>query len=154
ESLLAHDSRSAGWIDERALDVAAQALASTPSESWAGRQVHHYLVSSLLGSGGMGEGYRARDKRLGRDVGLKALPTAYSTDVERLRRFEQEARTAGMLNHPNILTVYDVGVTDGTPFIVTELLEGEELREQLTQGAVAQRWVLTYARQIADGLAA
>src|SRR5690349_8472703 len=96
ESLLDHDSRRAGWIDERALDVAAQALASARSESWAGRQVHHYHVSSLLGRGGMGEVYRARDKRLSRDVALKVLPIAYSTDAERLRRFEQEARTAGM----------------------------------------------------------
>jgi serine/threonine protein kinase len=154
ESLLGHDSRGAGWLDERALDVAALALASTRSESWEGRQVQHYHVSSLLGRGGMGEVYRARDKRLGRDVALKVLPIAYSTDTERLRRFEQEARTAGMLNHPNILTVYDVGINDGAPFIVTELLEGEELREQLKQGAIAQRRVLAYARQIADGLAA
>src|SRR5262249_34082006 len=131
ESLLGHDSRSAGWIDERALDVAALALASTPSEPWTGRQVHHYHVSSLLGRGGMGEVYRARDKRLSREVALKVLPTAYSTDAERLRRFEQEARATGKLNHPNILTVYDVGVIDGAPYIVTELLEGEELRGQL-----------------------
>jgi serine/threonine protein kinase len=154
ESLLVHVSQVEGWIDGRAMDVAAQALASTPSESWVGRQVHHYQVSSLLGRGGMGEVYRARDKRLERDVALKVLPMAYSTDTERLRRFEQEARTAGKLNHPNILTVYDVGVLDGAPYIVTELLEGEELREQLTQGAIAHRLALAYAHQIADGLAA
>src|SRR2546426_7517757 len=154
ESLLVQHSRGEGWIDGRALDVAAQALASRPSESWVGRQVHHYQVSSLHGRGGMGEVYRARDTRLGRDVALKILPIAYSTDAERLRRFEQEARTAGKLNHPNILTVYDVGVIDGAPYIVTELLEGEELREQLKQGAVAQRRTLAYAQQIADGLAA
>src|SRR5262245_42521045 len=154
ESLLNHDAQGEGWIDERALDVAAQALASTPSKSWIGREVHHYHVSSLVGKGGMGEVYRARDKRLERDVALKILPIAYSTDAERLRRFELEARTAGKLNHPNILTVYDVGVIDGAPYIVTELLEGEELREQLNKGAVAQRRVLDYARQIADGLAA
>jgi len=154
ESLLDHDSQSEGWIDERALNVAGQALASTVSESWVGRQVHHYHVSSLLGRGGMGEVYRARDKRLERDVALKVLPIAYSTDAERLRRFEQEARTAGKLNHPNILTVYDVGVIDGAPYIVTELLEGAELREQLKHGAVAQRRVLAYACEIAEGLAA
>src|SRR2546428_10367921 len=154
ESLLVHDSQGAGWIDGGALDVAAQALASRPSESWVGRQVHHYQVSSLLGRGGMGEVYRARDRRLERDVALKILPIAYSTDAERLRRFEQEAQTVGKLNHPNILTVHDVGVIDGAPYIVTELLEGEELREQLKQGAVAQRRALAYAQQIADGLAA
>ena len=154
ESLLVHDSQGAGWIDGRALDVAAQALASRPSESWVGRQVHHYQVSSLLGRGGMGEVYRARDRRLERDVALKILPIAYSTDAERLRRFEQAAQTVGKLNHPNILTVHDVGVIDGAPYIVTELLEGEELREQLKQGAVAQRRALAYAQQIAGGLAA
>jgi serine/threonine protein kinase len=154
ESLLGHNSQAEGWIDQRAVDVAAQALASTPSESWVGRQVHRYDVSSLLGRGGMGEVYRARDKRLQRDVALKVLPIVYSTDPERMRRFEQEARTAGRLNHPNILTVYDVGVIAGAPYIVTELLEGEELREQLNRGAVAQRRVLAYARQVADGLAA
>src|SRR5215510_6553629 len=154
ESLLNHDSQREGWIDARALDIAAQALASTSSKTWIGRQVHHYQVLSLLGRGGMGEVYRARDKRLERDVALKVLPTAYSTDAERLRRFEQEARATGKLNHPNILTVYDVGVIDAAPYIVTELLEGEELREQLNQGAVSQRSVLAHARQIADGLAA
>src|SRR5262245_39858535 len=154
ESLLSHDSHAEGWIDQRALDVAAQAIAKTPSESWAGRQVHHYEVSSLLGRGGMGEVYRARDKRLERDVAMKVLPVVYSADPERLRRFEQEARTAGKLNHPNILTVYDVGVSDNAPYIVTELLEGEDLREQLKQGAIAQRRALAYAGQIADGLAA
>jgi serine/threonine protein kinase len=154
ESLLNHDSQRESWIDARALDVAAQALASTSSKTWIGRQVHHYQVLSLLGKGGMGEVYRARDKRLERDVALKVLPTAYSTDAERLRRFEQEARATSKLNHPNILTVYDVGVIDAAPYIVTELLEGEELREQLNQGAISQRSVLAYARQIADGLAA
>src|SRR5262245_11461058 len=154
ESLLLHDAKETGWIDGRALDVAAKGIASNRSEPWVGRQVHHYQVSTLLGKGGMGEVYRARDKRLERDVALKILPSAYSTDAERLRRFELEARTAGKLNHPNVLTVYDVGVIDGAPFIVTELLEGEELREELKQGAVAQRRVLAYTRQIADGLAA
>lgn len=152
--LLAHDSQGKDWIDGRALNLAAQALATKASESWVGRQVHHYQVSSLLGKGGMGEVYRARDKRLERDVALKILPMAYSTDAERLRRFEQEARTAGKLNHPNILTVYDVGIHDGAPYIVTELLEGEELREQLKQGAIAQRRALGYVQQIAEGLAA
>ena len=95
ESLLDHDSQAEGWIDQRALDVTAQAIANTPSASWSGRQVHHYEVSLLLGKGGMGEVYRARDKRLERDVALKVLPVVYSTDSERLRRFEQEARAAG-----------------------------------------------------------
>jgi Tol biopolymer transport system component len=154
ESLLRHDSAAAGWIDSRALEVAAEALASTPRGSWVNRQVHHYRVLSLIGRGGMGEVYRARDERLERDVALKVLPVEYSYDAARLRRFEQEARTVGKLNHPNIVTVYDVGLHDGAPYIVTELLDGEELREQLKQGPVAQRRALGYSRQIADGLAA
>src|SRR2546422_10004696 len=119
ESLLVHDSQGAGWIDGRALDVAAQALASRPSESWVGRQVHHYQVSSLLGRGGMGEVYRARDRRLERDVALKILPIAYSTDAERLRRFEQEAQTAGEVTPPEIPNLYAVGAIYWAPSPVT-----------------------------------
>src|SRR5262249_40084602 len=95
-----------------------------------------------------------RDTRLDREVAIKILPAAYSSDADRLRRFEQEARAAGRLNHPNVLTVYDVGINQGAPYIVTELLEGEELRTQLNQGAVPQRRALRYAQQIANGLAA
>jgi len=154
DSLLRHDSESSDWIDSRALEIAAQSLASARSESWMNRDVHHYHVSSLLGRGGMGEVYRARDKRLERDVAFKVLPVEYSTDIQRVRRFEQESRTTGKLNHPNIVTVYDVGVFEGAPYIVTELLDGEELRAQLNQGPIAPRRALGYARQIADGLAA
>jgi serine/threonine protein kinase len=83
------------------------------------RSINRYEVLSLLGKGGMGEVYRARDSRLDRDVAVKLLPAVYSKDADRLRRFEQEARAAGRLNHPNILTVYDVGVHEGAPYIVT-----------------------------------
>src|SRR5205823_9398283 len=107
-----------------------------------------------LGSGGMGEVYRAHDPRLGRDVAVKVIHVAFATDADRLRRFEQEARTAGKLNHPNVLTVYDIGIDQGAPYIVTELLEGEELREPLNRGAVPFKRALDYARQIANGLAA
>ena len=107
-----------------------------------------------LGAGGMGEVYRARDEKLNRDVAIKVLPAALSQDADRLRRFEQEAQAAGALNHPNILAVYDVGMHDGAPYIVSELLEGEELREQLNDGSLPQRKALDYAQQIAQGLAA
>ena len=119
-----------------------------------GAHFDHYEITAPLGAGGMGEVYRARDTRLSREVAIKILPAEFSRDAGRLSRFEQEARAAGMLNHPNILTVHDLGVHDGSPYIVAELLEGEELRAQLLQGAIPPRKALEYARQIADGLAA
>jgi serine/threonine protein kinase len=90
-----------------------------------GSRLGPYQVVAPLGSGGMGEVYRARDTRLGRDVAIKVLPLEFAADPDRLRRFEQEARAAGLLNHPNILTVFDVGSHDRAPYIVAELLEGE-----------------------------
>ena len=121
-------------------------------------QISHYRIASQLGAGGMGEVYRARDTRLDREVAIKVLPAAFAKAPDRLRRFEQEARATSALNHPNILTIYDIGTAsqeDGeAPYIVAELLEGEELRAQLSDGALPVRKVLDYARQIADGLAA
>ena len=102
----------------------------------------------------MGEVYRARDTRLNREVAIKLLPAAFARDTERLRRFEQEARATSALNHPNILTIYDIGTHEGTPFIVAELLEGEELRELLDDGPLPTRKALDYAQQVALGLAA
>ncbi len=102
----------------------------------------------------MGEVYRARDTRLGREVAVKVLPAAFAADAERLRRFEQEARAASALNHPNILTIYDVGTHDGSPYVVSELLEGETLRDRLQSGPLPPRKAIDYARQVANGLAA
>jgi serine/threonine protein kinase len=119
-----------------------------------GTKLGRFEIRSKLGEGGMGEVYRARDEKLNRDVAIKALPTALSQDGDRLRRFEQEAQAAGALNHPNILAVYDVGTHEGSPYIVSEMLEGEELREQLNNGSLPQRKALDYAQQIAQGLAA
>ena len=99
-----------------------------------GTRLGPYEIVSALGAGGMGEVYRARDPRLGRDVAIKVLPTAFSADVDRLHRFEQEARAAAALNHPNILAVHDIGTEAGAPFIVSELLEGETLRDRLNAG--------------------
>src|SRR5262252_4435029 len=98
--------------------------------------IDHYKVVSLLGAGGMGEVYLAEDPRLGRQVAIKVLPAEFARDSDRLRRFEQEARATSALNHPNILTVYDIGSHEGSPYIVAELLEGEELREQLNDCAL------------------
>lgn len=120
-----------------------------------GTRLGRYEIRSLLGVGGMGEVYRARDSQLARDVAIKILPASFSADRERLARFEQEARAAGLLNHPNILAIYDTGTHDDTPYIVSELLEGETLHERL-RGAVALpvRKAIDYARQTAHGLAA
>src|SRR5262245_48871528 len=102
----------------------------------------------------MGEVHKARDPRLGRDVAIKVLTAAFSADPERLRRFEQEARAAAALNHPNILAVHDVGQHDGAPYIVSELLDGETLRERLNQGALPIRKAVENAIHIVHGLAA
>ncbi|HEY3930438.1 MAG TPA: protein kinase [Candidatus Koribacter sp.] len=120
----------------------------------AGTKLGPYEIQSLLGAGGMGEVYRARDGRLGRDVALKILPESLARDAERLHRFEQESRAVAALNHPNILAIYDVGNHAGTPFLVSELLEGESLRAIFDRGALPQRKVIDYGVQIAQGLAA
>lgn len=119
-----------------------------------GTKLGPYEILSPLGAGGMGEVYRARDTRLARDVAIKVLPTAFASDAERLRRFEQEARAAGALNHPNVLTLYDIGTHDGTPFLVTEMLEGETLGERLRAGPLPLRKALEIAIQAAHGVAA
>jgi eukaryotic-like serine/threonine-protein kinase len=120
----------------------------------SGTRLGPYEIVAPLGAGGMGEVYRARDERLKRDVAIKVLPATLSTDTDRLRRFEQEAQAAGGLNHPNITAVYDLGSRDGSPYIVTELLEGETLRARLSGGPLAVRKATDYAIQIARGLAA
>jgi eukaryotic-like serine/threonine-protein kinase len=120
----------------------------------AGSKLGPYAIVAPIGAGGMGEVYKARDERLKRDVAIKVLPATFSQDGDRLRRFEQEAQTAGGLNHPNITAVYDLGSHDGAPYIVTELLEGETLRARLSGGAIAVRKATDYAVQIAKGLAA
>src|SRR3989442_5659457 len=102
----------------------------------------------------MGEVYRARDEKLNRDVAIKVLPATLSQNADRLRRFEQEAQAARALNHPNILAVYDVGTHDGAPYVVSELLEGESLKERLGDGPLAPRKTVDYAVQVAHGLAA
>src|SRR5512132_4315302 len=120
----------------------------------AGSRLGPYEILAPLGAGGMGEVYRARDPRLGREVAIKVLPASFSNDPDRLRRFEQEARAAGVLNHPNVTAVYDIGTVDGAPYVVSELLEGETLRARLAGGALAPRRAVDYATQIAHGLSA
>ena len=119
-----------------------------------GSHLGPYEILSPIGAGGMGEVYRARDPRLGREIAIKVLPSSFSSDTDRLRRFEQEARAAGILNHPNITAVYDIGQHEGAPYVVQELLEGETLRLVLTGGRLSLRKTIDYAVQIAGGLAA
>jgi Tol biopolymer transport system component len=120
----------------------------------AGTKLGPYEILAPIGAGGMGEVYRAKDPRLGREVAIKVLPASFSQDADRLKRFEQEARAAGVLNHPGITAVYDIGSANGAPYIVTELLEGETLRARLLTGALPVRKAIDYAVQIAKGLAA
>src|SRR6266540_5265681 len=123
-------------------------------ELTAGSRLGPYEILSPLGAGGMGEVYRARDPRLGRDVAIKVLPASFSADPDRLRRFEQEAQAAGALNHPNITIVYDIGTHENAPYVVQELLEGETLRMELSGGRFSPRKAIDYALQITQGLAA
>src|SRR6202158_2892011 len=120
----------------------------------SGLMVGPYEIVAPLGAGGMGEVYRAKDARLGRDVAIKILPASFSADPDPLRRFEQEARAAGVLNHPNITAVHDIGEHEGAPYVVQELLEGETLRSALSGGNLSQRKAIDYSLQIAHGLAA
>ena len=119
-----------------------------------GTKLGRYEIRSQIGEGGMGEVYLARDTQLGRDVAVKVLPSTYSDDADRLHRFEQEACAASALNHPNILSIYDVGAHDGSPYVVSELLQGQTLRQRISGTTLAQKRAIDYALQIAHGLAA
>src|SRR5262245_55717499 len=119
----------------------------------AGRRFGPYEMVSPLGAGGMGEVWRARDERLGRGVAVKVLPDELASDGGRLKRFEKEARAASALNHPNIVTIYDIGSADSVSWIAMERVEGKTLRELLLAGAMPTKRLLSIATQIADGLA-
>jgi eukaryotic-like serine/threonine-protein kinase len=119
-----------------------------------GAKLGRYEIRSKIGEGGMGEVYLARDIEIGRDVAVKVLPPTFSTEQDRLKRFQQEACAAGALNHPNILSIYDVGKHDGSPYVVSELLEGETLRKRIGGSPLSPRRAIDYASQIANGLAA
>ena len=132
----------------------AGSAAAPPTPPRAGSRLGPYEILAPIGAGGMGEVWRARDPRLGRDVAIKVLPASFSADADRLRRFEQEARAAGILNHPNITAVLDIGEHDGAPYVVQELLEGETLRQALGGRPAPPRKAIDHAIQIAHGLAA
>jgi eukaryotic-like serine/threonine-protein kinase len=152
-SLLAYDGEPASFIEAPVLQVAARELSFATEPGPAPAQIGAYEILSPLGRGGMGEVWLAHDTRLGRKAAVKLLPAEFTTDAERVRRFEQEARAASALNHPNILTVYEIGEVEQRRFIVTEYIEGETLRQRLTN-APQQRLRLSEALDIAAQVAA
>ena len=139
ESLLAHEGAAEGFLAAPALEVAAKVMAEDAGGSLSGRQIGGYQILSRLGAGGMGEVYRARDTKLGRDVAFKVLPRAFTADPDRLARFEREARVLASLNHPHIGAIYGVEDSDGVRALVLELVEGETLADRLVQRRAAAR---------------
>jgi serine/threonine protein kinase/Tol biopolymer transport system component len=153
-SLIASHDQARDFIATPALAVAAELLAQGQSDALIGQNIGRYRVLSLVGAGGMGRVYLAEDTGLGRRVALKLLPEYFTHDRNQVQRFRQEARAASALNHPGILTVYEVGLMDGTDFIATEYVEGETLRARLSRGPCGMREASNIAAQIADALAA
>ncbi|HEX8844121.1 MAG TPA: protein kinase [Pyrinomonadaceae bacterium] len=154
ESLIKSHEEEGSFIDSPAYEAAAGLLADNSADSLVGKQVNHYRILAELGAGGMGEVYVAQDTRLGRKIALKLLPASFTNDEDRLQRFQQEARTASSLNHPNILTVYEIGEQQSRPFIATELIEGQTLRERLAGEPVELTDSLDIIMQAASALAA
>ena len=155
ESLLEAHDRATKFIEVPAMEVAAKAAAAQGDDfSALGRKIGPYRILSPLGAGGMGEVYLAEDARLNRRVALKLLPSEFTRDPERIRRFEREARAASALNHPNIVTIYEIGESDGTSFIATELVEGQTLRDFMPRSRAQVKVALNVIAQAADALAA
>jgi eukaryotic-like serine/threonine-protein kinase len=154
ESLLSSDEESDKVTESIPSEVAAQMLADRQSAGIVGRTIGRYLVLSPIGAGGMGEVYLAEDTTLKRKVALKVLPHLYTSDPERVLRFEQEARAASALNHPNIITIYEIGHWHDTQFIVTEFIDGQTLRQRIEKGPVSVDELLDIAVQAASALAA
>jgi serine/threonine protein kinase/Tol biopolymer transport system component len=154
ESLIEAHEKEGSFIDAPAFELAAGWLADEESDSLIGKQINHYRIVDALGTGGMGEVYLAQDTRLGRKIALKLLPASFTNDADRLHRFQQEARAASALNHPNILTIHEVGSEQGRPYIATELIEGETLRQRLTRGRLDSEAALDIIMQAASALVA
>src|SRR5215216_5434561 len=154
ESLIASHEESGSFIDKPAFEAAASLLANEKAGLSQGQTIASYEVISFLSRGGMGEVYLAEDKRLGRKVALKLLPAAVTTDDDRLRRFEQEVRAASALNHPNIITIYEIRQALGSHIIATEYVEGETLRLRLSHTPLTLSETLNIAVQVADALSA
>src|SRR5262245_39308293 len=154
ESLLDAHHRAGEFIVKPAFEAAAEAIAEKLDKVEPGRMLGHYEILETLGAGGMGAVYLAQDSRLGRKIAIKLLPTTLATDGARLRRFQQEARAASATNHPNILTIHEIGEIDGANYIVTEFVDGETLRRQLKGERLSLETALDVAIQIASALEA
>src|SRR5437773_3893661 len=154
EAMVKSHERSGDFIESPAFEVAPELLIDEPTGDLIGQSIGHYWIESLLGMGGMGEVYLARDERLGRKVALKLLPEHLTADETQLSRFKSEARAASALNHPNILTVYEIGAEGNRQFIATEFIEGMTLRTSLACGRMNLHAALEIAVQVASALAA
>jgi serine/threonine protein kinase len=154
DSLIRYHEQTGSFIDSPAFDVATQKLPEDQRELVEGRVLGHYKILSLLGAGGMGEVYLAQDSKLRRKVALKLLSVSFTKDDERVRRFEQEAHAASALNHPNILTVYDVDQVEGLHFIASEYIAGKTLRQHITEANLSLGEALDVAIQVAGALSA
>ena len=152
ESLISSHEQAESFIETPASDVAAELFASGQSEVVVGQNVGPYKIVSLVGAGGMGEVYLAEDTRLSRRIALKLLPPQFTINAERVRRFEQEARAVSALNHPNIVTIHEIGRVNGTHFIVTEFVDGQTLRQRLAETRMSLREALDVAVQVASAL--
>src|SRR6266550_2883139 len=153
EELIISHEEAGSFIDEPPLNVYGEMLAEEPTESLAGQAFGPYRILSQLGAGGMGEVYLAQDTRLGRKVALKLLPSYFTQDRDRVRRFRQEARSASALNHPNIITIHEIGEVNDQQFIVTEFIDGETLRKRMNRARMPLSEVLDIATQVASALA-
>src|SRR6266508_469205 len=152
ESLLTSPASAAGFLDRPAVAVAAQMVSDVDGSVLIGRRIGAYQIQTLLGAGGMGEVYRARDTKLGRDVAIKILPRAFTSDPDRLARFEREARMLAALNHPNVGAIYGIEEAEGVRALVLELIEGPTLADRLARGPVPIAEGVAIARQIAEAL--
>ena len=157
ESLIAAHEKPGSFVDAPAYELAADLLRDDRPGPRVGQQISHYEVLGKLGAGGMGEVHLALDTRLNRKVAIKLLPAEFTSNAERVSRFEQEARAASALNHPNIMTVYEIGEVEQRRYIVTEYIEGETLRQRMAsapQGRIRLSEALEMAAQVAGALQA
>src|SRR5882724_12530954 len=154
EALLTSDQRAGRFIEKSAVDLATKVIQNQQGHSLVGQTLGHYKISESIGTGGMGEVYLATDIVASRKAALKLLPLRFTGDAERLKRFQQEARAVVGLNHPNILTVYEIGQDHSIHYIASELIEGETLRQHLTRGPMQLSEAVDIAIQVAGALAA
>ncbi|PYK36566.1 MAG: hypothetical protein DME60_14600, partial [Verrucomicrobia bacterium] len=154
EALLASDQRAGRFIEKSAVGLATKVIRNQEAESLIGQTIGHYKISESIGTGGMGDVYLATDITAGRKAALKLLPERFTGDAERLKRFQQEAHAVVALNHPNILTVYEIGEDHSTHYIASELIEGETLRERLMRGRMQLSEAVDIAIQATSALTA